>query len=94
MNTIKSLRVVGFLEGLSFLVLLTVCMPLKYLKNIPEPTTYIGMLHGLLFMLYVLLVLIVGVRKDWSYNLIFYLLIASILPCGTFVAEYKVFKNL
>jgi hypothetical protein len=51
------LRIIGFVEGLSFLILLGIAMPLKYFFGLPETVRVVGMAHGLLFVLYVLLVI-------------------------------------
>ena len=90
---LKHLRIIGFLEGLSYLALLGVCMPLKYMFEIPEPTKIVGMAHGVLFIYYCLLVLIVSVQLKWSFSKMSWALIASLLPFGTFVADKKLFQN-
>ena len=46
---LKSLTIIGYLEGTSFLLLLCIAMPLKYMLDIPEGVKYIGMAHGMLF---------------------------------------------
>ncbi|HCV9476988.1 TPA: DUF3817 domain-containing protein [Staphylococcus aureus] len=47
---LKSLTIIGYLEGTSFLLLLCIAMPLKYMLDIPEGVKYIGMAHGILFL--------------------------------------------
>lgn len=91
-NNINRLRVLGLLEGISYLLLLGVCMPLKYIANIPEPTSYVGMAHGVLFIGYCIWVLIVAFELKWKLNKAFWALVASLLPFGTFVADAKLFK--
>lgn len=93
MSQIKTLRVLAVLEGISYLLLLGICMPLKYWFNIPEPTYPVGLAHGVLFVAYCGWVLIVGKQKHWSIGTTFLCLIASLLPFGTFVADKKFFKN-
>lgn len=88
-----TLRVVGVLEGISYLLLLGICMPLKYIFDMPEFTRPVGMAHGVLFVGYCILVLIVGYQKKWSLSNIFWALIASLLPFGTFVADKKIFRD-
>jgi len=90
---IGTLRIIGVLEGISYILLLGICMPLKYVLDIPEPTRPVGMAHGLLFVAYCLLVLIVAKPKQWTFSTIFWALIASILPFGTFVADKKIFRK-
>lgn len=93
MNMILLFRRVALLEGISFLLILFVTMPLKYIWNIPEPTYYIGMAHGVLFVLYVILVFIVAYQLKWKLMTIFLALLASIIPFGTFVADRKIFSK-
>jgi len=87
------LRWIGFLEGLSYILLLGICMPLKYIYQIPEPTKVVGMAHGVLFVAYCLLVLIVAQKHQWKHVETFWALVASLLPFGTFVAEWKLFRK-
>lgn len=87
------LRILGVVEGISFLVILFVTMPLKYMWEMPEPNKIVGMAHGILFIAYCLLVLIVGYKLKWKLLTIFWALFASIIPFGTFVADTKIFKE-
>jgi integral membrane protein len=53
LNTpIRRLRFVGFVEGVSYLVLLFIAMPLKYWAGMPLAVRVVGMLHGVLFILF------------------------------------------
>lgn len=56
-RALKSLTIMGYLEGTSFLLLLFIAMPLKYMMGIPEAVKYIGMAHGVLFIAYILILL-------------------------------------
>ncbi len=87
------LRLVAFIEGVSYLVILGITMPMKYLFDMPEPTRPVGMVHGVLFMLYVFLVFVVQFSVKWSLKTTFWALLASIIPFGTFVADAKIFKK-
>ena len=87
------LRIIGILEGISYLVLLLVAMPLKYLSDVPGPMFSTGMTHGVLFVLYVFFVFIVTYQHKWNFKKCFLALLASVLPFGTFVAEKKLFRN-
>ena len=66
-SSLGALRVVALLEGISFLVLLLIAMPLKYYGGIPSVTQMVGMAHGVLFVAYVALVIIVSFSKKWSF---------------------------
>jgi len=93
MNHLKILRILAVVEGISYLLLLGICVPLKYVFDIPEPTRPVGMAHGILFVAYCLWVIIVAKQKQWSIGITFLSLIASLLPFATFVAEKKFFKD-
>jgi integral membrane protein len=87
------LRIIGFAEGVSFLILLGIAMPLKYLMGMPESVRVTGMVHGLLFVLYVLLVIQVKLERDWSFRKMLLALLASLIPFGTFWADVKLFRE-
>lgn len=97
MDMLKSnlgrLRIVAFLEGLSFLLLMFIAVPLKYFGDYPHATKDIGMAHGVLFILYILMVIPVQNELKWSKPTTFLVLLASVLPFGTFVADAKIFKK-
>lgn len=90
---IKIYRINAFLEGISFLVLLGIAMPLKYMYNKPEMVKIVGMAHGLLFVAYILLVVIVRDLLKWDMKKTILALAASVFPFGTFYADRKLFKN-
>jgi len=81
------LRIVGMMEGASFLLLLGVAMPLKYLAGMPQMVRAVGMLHGILFMLYVAAVFQASVDMRWPLRRIVAALAASVLPFGPFVFD-------
>jgi integral membrane protein len=87
------LRVLAFLEGVSFLVLLGVGMPLKYILHQPEANKVIGLVHGLLFVLYVLNVIQARIEFRWSGRKTGLALLASIVPFGTFWADARLFRH-
>lgn len=87
------LRLLGLIEGVSFLVILFVTMPLKYGFGNPEPNKIFGMIHGLLFVLYLLWVIQVKIEQDWTLKKMFLALIASIIPFGTFWADKHLFRE-
>ncbi|ATZ65297.1 MULTISPECIES: DUF3817 domain-containing protein [Acinetobacter] len=86
---IKTLRLVGFLEGISFLLLLFIAMPLKYIWDNPIYVKYVGMGHGLLFIAFLAVLFIVCQKQKWSLKMFILGLIASILPFGPFVFDHK-----
>jgi integral membrane protein len=90
-STIGYFRIVAIAEGISYL-LLGVTMPLKYVYQIPQPNYVVGLMHGLLFVLYVLLLMRVAWLYRWQFSHIVLAFIASLLPLGTFVADHYIFK--
>ena len=87
------LRLLAFLEGISFIALLGVAMPLKYYYDKPEAVKIIGMAHGILFVLYTINLLIVHLKLRWSYGKTLGAFIAAFIPFGTFYADKKWFRN-
>ena len=85
----KAFRIIALLEGVSFLLLLLVGVPLKYMMDMPLPNKIIGMIHGLLFIAYVVQAYQVKESEDWSMKQFLVILIASIVPGGTFYADKK-----
>ncbi len=87
-SPIRRLRLVGVLEGLSYLVLLGIAMPLKYFAGYPQAVQVTGAIHGGLFVLFLLLVVEVMFRRRWwSLGFAAVSLLASVVPCGTFVYD-------
>lgn len=85
---IRRLRLVGVLEGISYLVLLGIAMPLKYFAGYPQAVEVTGAIHGGLFVLFLLFVVEVMFRRRWwSLGFVAVSLVASVVPCGTFVYD-------
>ncbi|MBW3571084.1 MAG: DUF3817 domain-containing protein [Gemmatimonadetes bacterium] len=84
------LRAVGMMEGASFLVLLGIAMPLKYLAGEPQMVRVVGMIHGVLFLLFVAAVFQVSVQLRWPARRVLAALAASVLPFGPFVFDAHV----
>lgn len=82
-------RWIGRFEGLSFLLLLGIAMPLKYIWGMPEAVRVVGMAHGILFLAYVAMANYVALEMGWSRRVWFLSMVASVLPFGTFVFEKK-----
>lgn len=91
-NNLGRLRVVGFIEGWSYLILLFIAMPLKYIWDFPEAVRIVGMAHGVLFVLFILYIGIVKMEDERSWTWAMQSFIASILPFGTFWADKHLFK--
>ena len=87
------LRVIGFWEGVSYLVLLLIAMPLKYFAGWPTGVRVIGMAHGVLFLLYVLAAFHAAAEYRWPFRRLGAVLIASLLPAGPFVVDAKILRE-
>ena len=87
------LRIIAFMEGCSFL-LLGFTMILKYKFSIPQPNYIVGLAHGILFVLYIFLLLQVSFLHRWSIFKMFMAFIASLIPFGTFYADKVLFREL
>lgn len=86
---INRFRSVAVAEGWSFLVLLFVAMPLKYLLDLPMAVKVVGWAHGVLFIAYWVTAIPLFTRLNWAFERVIGLGLASILPFGTFVMERK-----
>lgn len=80
---------IGRLEGSSFLILLLIAMPLKYLAGQPEAVRLVGMAHGILFLLYLLAANYAATAYSWSKKVWFLSYVAAVLPLGTFIFEKR-----
>jgi integral membrane protein len=90
---IKILRVISYLEGISYILLLFIAVPIKYYANDPSLVKLLGMPHGLLFVAFVILSLANSKKYNWSFIKTIVVLISSIIPFGTFYVDYKYFKS-
>ena len=86
---IGKFRLTGIVEGISYLLLLGVAMPLKYIWHMPIYVKVVGMTHGILFILYCLLLALAMRRHDWSYGFGTYLFVAALIPFGTFYTDRR-----
>lgn len=89
MNTIRQLRTVGIAEGISFIVLLFVAMPLKYAAGYPLAVTVAGSIHGFLFITYLIAMVRAIAEHNWGGKKIFEVFIAALYPFGTFILDRK-----
>jgi integral membrane protein len=92
-KSIRNLRVIGILEGISFLVLLCIAMPLKYFMDMPLAVKYVGWAHGVLFILYIPAVFLARKAMQWNFFQVVVALAASLVPFGTFVLDRQLSKR-
>ncbi|HSP84599.1 MAG TPA: DUF3817 domain-containing protein [Psychrobacter sp.] len=93
-TALKTLTLIGYLEGTSFLLLLCIAMPLKYMMDIPEGVKYIGMAHGGLFIAYIVILMGTAVKIKMPIWAIPAGVLGSFLPFGPFIFDYWLKKNL
>lgn len=79
---LKRLRIVGFIEGVSFLILLLVAMPLKYLAGQPDAVRIVGTAHGALWVIYLVILALAWQAARWPFKTAFLGGLASVLPLG------------
>lgn len=85
-------RITAFLEGLSYLLLLFIAVPIKYMNGDPQYVKLLGMPHGILFMAYIALAFFIKPEFKWSSKDFGIILLASVIPFGTFYVERKYLK--
>jgi len=88
-STLGRFRLIAFLEGISFISLLFIAMPLKYMAGNPLPVKIVGMTHGILFILFVYLLFEAAGKYKWSAKFNGLAFLASIIPFGTFILDRK-----
>ncbi|EAQ42382.1 DUF3817 domain-containing protein [Polaribacter sp. MED152] len=82
-------RIISFLEGVSYLLLLFVATPIKYLQGDASYVKLLGMPHGILFMLYIVLAVVIQKQINWNTKTLGIVLLCSIIPFGTFYVDKK-----
>jgi len=92
-KSLKDLKKVGVWEGISYILLLFVAMPLKYFADLPQAVRIIGSLHGLLFVLFTIMIVLAMSDRALNIKGAVLAFIASLLPFGTFYLDKIVFKD-
>lgn len=88
-SPIGRLRAIGLSEGISFLLLLGIAMPLKYMLDFPAAVKVVGWIHGVLFVLYIIALIHVTFTQRWPILKAFVGFIASLIPFGTFILDAR-----
>ena len=86
-------RIVAFLEGVSYILLLFIAVPIKYWGGDDQWVKLLGMPHGLLFVAYILMAFLIKEDENWNRSELFIVLVCSILPFGTFYIDRKYLKK-
>lgn len=93
MSSLNIFRKVALTEGISYLLLLFVAMPLKYWADLPLGVKYVGWIHGLLFVLYVACLFMAWKEQKWKITKVVFLFIASLLPFIPFYVDKQLKKE-
>lgn len=88
-----SFKVISYAEGISFLVLILIAMPLKYMADLPEAVKYVGWIHGILFIAYIAAAVNRRMEKGWDWFVSAMALLAALLPFGPFLFHHY-FENV
>ncbi|MCH2061946.1 MAG: DUF3817 domain-containing protein [Verrucomicrobiales bacterium] len=88
-DPVGRLRLLGMIEGCSFLLLLFVAMPLKYFFSLPAAVSVVGLVHGILFIFFCLSLLNVKMVRQWSIAKAAVPLVAALLPGGPFFIDRR-----
>jgi integral membrane protein len=86
-NRLKKLRAVAWLEGISFLILLFVAMPMKYIGGDPTMVRTFGMVHGLLFALFLITTIQAKIELDWPGGRLARVIGTALIPFGMVVFD-------
>lgn len=89
----NSFKVIALLEGISYILLLFVAVPIKYLANDPQYVKLLGMPHGLLFIAYIILAVLLAPKLKWDGKTLLIVLVASVIPFGTFYIDRAYLKK-
>ena len=88
-HTVRIFKWISLLEGTSFLLLLFIAMPLKYIWDLPQMVEVIGMAHGILFVAYILGALYLYKPLQWNLKTLTIVCLSSVLPFGPFYVEKR-----
>jgi len=89
----NTFRIIAFLEGISYILLLGFATPVKYILEEPQYVKLLGMPHGILFIAYIALAIMFRKEFKWNDKSFGTVLLASIIPFGTFYIDRKYLKT-
>lgn len=92
-SPVGRVRLIGFIEGVSFLLLMGVAMPLKYLAGQPLAVKYLGWAHGLLFILLCLAILQAWLAGALTFRRSFVTFLAALVPFGPFLMDRRLAQD-
>ncbi|QKF81642.1 DUF3817 domain-containing protein [Halarcobacter ebronensis] len=89
-DSVNRFRIISAIEGISFLLLIFIAMPIKYIGENPYPVKIFGMVHGILFIFFMLSLFQTKINKNWNKGFMFQLFVFSLLPFGALLIEKRV----
>lgn len=93
LKLLPTFRIIALLEGLSYILLLFIATPIKYMADDPQYVRLLGMPHGLLFIAYIVIAVLISKDLKWSNKTLWIVLVAAIIPFGTFYIDKKYLKQ-
>lgn len=94
-TSIGRLRLIGYAEGISLLLLVFIAVPVKYLGNNPILSQVIGPIHGILFLLFIFSALQTGIEYRWKFlTTTWKVLLACLVPFGTFYIDKAILRPM
>lgn len=89
------LRIIGYLEGITLLILVFIAVPMKYYFDNPTLSKTLGPIHGVIFLLFLFNALSVGVEQNWKFKTTTWkVILACFIPFGTFYIDNKILRKL
>ena len=88
----KKFRTVAIIEGFSYLSF-GITVPLREFLDLPLPNKIVGWIHGVLFIVYCVMLLILLLRKRFKFRIAVLLFIVSLIPFGTFWADPRFLRD-
>ena len=89
-SALQRFRIISAIEGLSYLILVFIAMPIKYMGDNPYYVKIFGMAHGVLFILFMISLFETKRKESWDTGFMFQLFVLSLIPFGAFVIENRV----
>ena len=89
-NALGRFRVISAIEGLSYLILVFIAMPIKYLGDNPFYVKIVGMAHGVLFIIFMISLFEIKRKESWDTGFMFQIFVLSLIPFGAFIIENRV----
>lgn len=94
MSELKKFRLINKIEGISFIILLFVAMPLKYYFDYPVATKIVGMLHGLLVFAFIYQIFEAKKEAGFCWKETAFYTLLSLLPFGSFYTDKLLVKKI